>query len=155
MLRFQIQIRNDNIIPDLTFVNFNWKYSASLRYKTTITGVQKFHSHLLKLWNLAAKHCFTMHYKTFRSRKKQLWISRCTFNWQRQEMTCQECSAGHNCLNGVLSTSEREIMQEGEGGGRELCVRRIKRKSSSQMHLFKSSVGFNAQTILNHRELHR
>jgi hypothetical protein len=33
-------------------------------------------------------------------------------------MTCQECSAGHNCLNGVLSTSEREIMQ-GEGRERE------------------------------------
>jgi hypothetical protein len=50
---------------------------------------------------------------TLKPAKKNFGISRCTFNLQRQEMAWQECSAGHNCLNGVLSTSEREIMQEG------------------------------------------
>jgi hypothetical protein len=56
--RFQIRIRNNNFIPDLTFVNFNWKCSANLRFKTTITGVEQLQSHLLKLCNLSAKHWF-------------------------------------------------------------------------------------------------
>jgi hypothetical protein len=54
--------------------------------------------------------------------EKKLLDQQMYFQMTRQEMTCQECSAGHNCLNGVLSPSEREIMQD-EGMHCKKCRR--------------------------------